>query len=733
MTPVQILVQHYLLKKCYPRKLGSGPKSTDLARIVRYTEAKPKKRLLELSKWIERKIRRDEQGGRSQNHRISLDILNTILRNCRDGVEDSAQFILGILEIIAENQDLLPQSSELFVLFMRSQASASILSRAVNSMVYNRLISKFSLFGVDYSDDMSLRLKRRLFGLRVLFAAITSDVLYTTRNLPELLEPILNTVLTNLMEVEVHVNRLRKKLASKEAVPNPSEDADLRGEDLQLLALHALNIFFKKASTVMVRKATPLLFNFLDHKDRWWPSSFPVDLVQILLAVFQEKHFHILVNETMQRLAFTRRHGLTTRQASYVAVLASILHSNCRIHELNILEMLKPLLECLTESLRGRASRRNISLVKQQHALENNLHQNLVRSIGALALHDGNVDQIIGHLLPKLRSNSPLEEVDGVPITEIRRTYLHCLRLAVTTYHKSAVKQRGFQIPGIELERWIPTLSLCLEKDFSIRMEYVQTLLTVLESMSSEMEPAIVSPSILTFLDALHNTLLEYAKISHSRPADYAAIDALLNTALLHFGASEAHSCISLLFNLQNLCVEERISSYTRQRALATIIVLHLERMADVLESEGLSLYMKRIRRGRIEGRMWCPEIIKGTYHMRQFARNELVIGGDLPASFDDLEITAREEHREPVGIWLSRESITNFIAIQCNPRDQLWSLLSQNQRLRRKRRDKAKKVKFTNNIGVEIGECQNERLMELSRKFERIALMDNDRQQLVF
>lgn len=76
------------------------------------------------------------------------------------------------------------------------------------------------------------------------------------------------------------------------------------------------------------------------------------------------------------------------------------------------------------------------------------------------------MNDIISHIVSKLRTNTTLEEFDGLPITELRRTLLKCLKLIVQT-NKEAVR-RNEDILGarVALESWTPSLGLLADKDF---------------------------------------------------------------------------------------------------------------------------------------------------------------------------------------------------------------------------------------------------------------------------
>ncbi|RUS13263.1 hypothetical protein BC938DRAFT_478001 [Jimgerdemannia flammicorona] len=97
------------------------------------------------------------------------------------------------------------------------------------------------------------------------------------------------------------------------------------------------------------------------------------------------------------------------------------------------------------------------------------------------------------------------------------------------------------------------------------------------------------------FFSNLHQALIDYALVSDSKPADVLAIFGLLRALIVKFGRDEVAGTVPLVFKIQALVREEKVSGVMRQRALATLTVQYFEMIADMFGVTLLGDYIEMV------------------------------------------------------------------------------------------------------------------------------------------
>ncbi|KAL1924830.1 uncharacterized protein VTP21DRAFT_4484 [Calcarisporiella thermophila] len=659
----------YLINNCYPKASNEkGPKPSELSYLTFYASSRPAK-LTKVGKYLERKVKRDVAKNRVQDNQVSLDIMKALVEECKRDLNLFSKNIVAIIDDIIDTRELdtlVPRACDLFVLFTKYNNGAVLGMDTELTGAYIRLIEKFSKFATNKSSDSTIRIKGRFIGLKALHAVASSDPLFSSDAAAEL-EPILLAVFTNLLDAEGKLTELQKRNSESMLVPDNIVDPESQIEDIQLLSLQVLTMLLRKSNAVDIIRSLEPITKFLDKNEKWWPPNFAIELMQVFATGLQPQYRYMLVSDILRRLDTSFDRKITERNASLVSILASMLTSDYNFVGLSVLEVLNSLLHNFIESLKGTKFREEPVEEKKSLSMEYSIHQGLVKSIGGLAgqiYYSNQVNDVISHIISKLRANTTLEEVDGVPIGQLRRALLRCLQVIITTNQEALLSSQEdettFRLP-FALDIWTPTVSLCTDSDYSTRLIYSETLLMLLNS--HRIKSGLLTDQYFTstkdrqFRLTLHTQLIAYAMISSSKPADFAAIRLILRELLENFEEDEAVKCVPLLFKLQNICVEERLIGNVRQRVLSTIILQHMLLIANVLDSQELKSYLEEAQKQRMSDNQWID-------FYEDVSSSQL---RTLPSSFESVE----SADQPPVTHWISREALVRAIMRDSRVRDE--------------------------------------------------------------
>lgn len=189
------------------------------------------------------------------------------------------------------------------------------------------------------------------------------------------------------------------------------------------------------------------------------------------------------------------------KHTSLISSLDSILNANVPLVGISVLEVLNNLFTLLIKSTQYHAFK--VSTVVDSniqgeimdaekttdHA--NLIQQGLVHCIGGLATqnyYDNQLNDMIGYLTSKLRTNTSLEQVDGMLIHDYRSIVLCCLD-SVVQGSKSAISPNSseaeIRIAGtkIPLDAWNSALGLLCDKNSKTRMSFAKCLYDFLQNI----------------------------------------------------------------------------------------------------------------------------------------------------------------------------------------------------------------------------------------------------------
>lgn len=228
----------------------------------------------------------------------------------------------------------------------------------------------------------------RMIGLRALEGVVASKALTACDHKAQLnlvLPPIVNVLIDSkdLLQTTAPVEAnspvsVRRSVSIHVAVhpDNVVSDSDVTAEAVR--CLHAL---FSSHNGGHVRLVLGLTISFLDEQNRWWPSTFGVAILNVIINAILPQYRYMVVNEIIVRiynkdaspssLSATQK---LQRKVTLVAALESILVSSLTLIGMPVLEVLSSLLNIVTKSL---STEQNT-----QGVLDTTLQEGLSKSIG---------------------------------------------------------------------------------------------------------------------------------------------------------------------------------------------------------------------------------------------------------------------------------------------------------------------------------------------------------------
>ncbi|KAL1923403.1 uncharacterized protein VTP21DRAFT_8383 [Calcarisporiella thermophila] len=612
----------YLVENCYPYPPGDiSPKSSELSYLTFYASSRPAK-LTKVGRYLEKKVRLSTYKGRIDETLVSLEILKSLVQTCKRDLNLFSKQVVSIIQVVLCTKDikLLPKAYGMFVLFTSIIRGSTFSADSDITETYVQLIRNFSDLSLNNS-GVEENMRIRILALRALRAAVSSEILYSSAPTEQLI-PILSSVLSIIIGSNESMEKFqeREDAETKEDLFSEESEEDTE-EELQIQAMRVLKTLFVNSNAVVIRCSLDSTFKFLDGQGKWYPNEFGVELMRLLVKCFQPQYRYMLISDIVQRLDEGVEGALfNAKNVTLVAMLDTLLSSQYSFPGLSVLEILGSLVNFLMNSLKEHDLEENES---DNSIIQRRIHCGLVQSIGALAKHVyyySQVNDIISHLISKLRVNVSLDEVDGIPIWRLRSSVLKCLLLVVlTNYNASTTTDEVEEGVGtvrapLSFEFWTPAICLISCRNVRVRLEFMQAVITLLYSqlakktadkkISTSQTFSENVPINSAFRTTLHDAIVEFTCLDYILPCDIMAIQGLLEVLLFYYGQDEAIKCVPLLFKLQDFAMEIH-DDFLRQRAIATLTLLHLDKIAEIISSSLLRNYVSGIRYARVERGEW--------------------------------------------------------------------------------------------------------------------------------
>ncbi|CAJ0916372.1 5441_t:CDS:10 [Entrophospora sp. SA101] len=558
-----------LINNCYPTAPDElNPKSNELSYLVFYANSKPAK-LTKCGIHLEKRVASDVKKRKKQyvDIDVSLQIISKLLGACK---KDLNLFSKNVVKIIADS--LSTKDIEL----VARACSVRKGKHGVDSeftTIYESLISDFANYATyEIESDVDLEKRYNFIGLHALQAAVTSDALYKAKSKHQF-QQIIPALLKNLTDDEIGLEHLQKiemeennNNSDGHSKPNQFSinSTTISAEQNARLAYNCYKQVFKYANTSNINMSLNPTFAFLDDNNLWLPSSFGISLAFVVISSLQPVFRHTLVTKIIQELnSLINVAESLPKKFTLIEMLTSILTNKVNLVNYSIIEVLGCLLRHLLNSVK----------LRDQNLEVANLNSDEKASVAETSL---------------IKKSAELEEMNaqrlftciGISISDSRKTLLKCLDTVLKKNNESKKLYPEYPRNEIQIETFQKTTGLCSDDDHEVRIAYAQ------------ITTYFKQPSI-HFLNSLHLSLYQFLLSQKSTPQDYITLSTILRALFNRFHVDQVICGVPVVFKLQ-VSKEEKLENYTRQRALASIIVLYFYDIATGLKISELQDYIKK-------------------------------------------------------------------------------------------------------------------------------------------
>ncbi|CAG8787175.1 295_t:CDS:2, partial [Dentiscutata erythropus] len=345
---------------------------------------------------------------------------------------------------------------------------------------------------------------------------------------------------------------------------------------------------------------------------------------------------HILVDYIIQQLeALPSGPTSTPKKVSLVKTLSFILTGDIPLVGLSILEVLDCLLHLLLSSLKNCDSINYFENAADSNDSNLIICQQLIFCIGGLATHiyyANQVCDIIEYIIQHLhihpeqtelsqQGSSQSSIIEGVPLSELRKTLLKCLDIVVRNSKETEIRHSEITRSEVPVEVFHSSIDLCVDEDLTIY-----------------------------FLNSLHVSLYQYAILKIAQPADHVALLSLLRALLVRFRADQ------IIRGVPSDAKDETLEGFAQQRALASVILLYFRDIASVLDLPKLHEYIDKVQAERMDKHQWS------TYINAISSENNINDTTNIVKSFEDEIHDENNTPLQPVDVWLDRQTIVSIL-----------------------------------------------------------------------
>ncbi|KAG9321043.1 hypothetical protein KVV02_002473 [Mortierella alpina] len=619
--PTRYVKHASLINNCYPTRLDEkGPKSSELSYLVFYATSKPAK-LTKVGNFIERRVVRDYRKRRLQDVHCSLEIIKSLVLSSKAHLNIFSKNVVVILDTLLadiSDYDIVRHCQNIFKCFCAAHDGSTLGVDLEFRTIYDRVLARFANIAILRGDNSN---RYRVIGLRALQGVVSSSALYACdprAQLDLVLPPILDSLIDSKDGIQVSLESCKSTTTASPrnsvSVHGPMVDPESEITDSEVTAegLQCLCALFKTPNGGNVKLSLGPTFSYLEENDCWWPTSLGVGIIKSILNSIEPQIRYMVVNEIIARIdnveATTQDLALPLqKKVTLISALESILTSPLSLIGMPVLEVLNSLLTTLTKSLSESALMSKEGESSQLLVLETLIQDGLVRSI-------------VSKLSYNISVFPQPDKIEGVPTVEYRKALLRCLTAVIKTSKEHGRQEAGFQAAEVSSDLLTPCLGLLLGDNVGVRAAFAQSLVTFLatEDDGHHSETHLRSPvpavsSDLYFRAATHQTLHAYARLPTATPTDMAAIYGVLRALFTHFQDDEFMRVVPVLFSLQDWCLQED-SGHTdspnliaRKRALATVIVIYLQKAVSFYQMAEPQEYLDNIQTSRESESQWSP------------------------------------------------------------------------------------------------------------------------------
>ncbi|KAG0001664.1 plasma membrane localization protein [Entomortierella chlamydospora] len=641
--PTRYVKHATLINNCYPaRPDEKGPKSSELSYLVFYSTSKPAK-LTKVCTFIERRTVRDFRKKRFNDVHCSLEIIKELLLANKAHINMFSKNIIVILDALLvdiSDYDIVRHCQVVFSSFCTSHDGSTLGADVEFRTLYFRVVARLADLARLGGENNS---RYRVVGLKALENIVSSEAFHAgdyKAHVDFVLPPILDCLIDAKEGIQVILERHIVR-AGPSSLPSASvyaatiSEKDITEDDVTMEALQSLDALFNSQNGVHIKHSLESAFYYLGELGSWWPSSRNVGIIKAILNPVQPHFRYMVVSEiiaAMDNIDSTTSDMMLRlhKKVTLIAALNAILYSHVTLVGMPVLEVLNSLLANLTKSLSDSATLSKEGDASQFLVLETLIQDDLVRCIGGLATHiyysnqvPHIISNIVGKLSFKLGATPQPETIESVPTVDYRKALLRCLTAVIKTSRDRSRQGPNVHASEISSELLTPCLGLLLDDNMGVRTSFALALITFLATEDDSQgqgnllhSPLPASSSDLYFRSALHQTLHAYARLPTTTPTDMAAIYGILRALFTHFQDDEFMRIVPVLFSLQDWCLkvdtdnealqgQELATLVTRKRALATVIVIFLQKAVACYGMEEPREYLDNIQASRESESQW--------------------------------------------------------------------------------------------------------------------------------
>lgn len=348
-------------------------------------------------------------------------------------------------------------------------------------------------------------------------------------------------------------------------------------------------------------------------------------------------------------------------------MLHSTLNADLPLVGISVMEVMNTTFTYLIKVIQNKPECQNVpSKAEEGSNYSYAVYNGLLHSISGLARHiyySNQVNDIIGYLITKLRPQTTLREVEGMPIARYRQTLLKCLTLVL---QKSSSKNDDNTTKSqISLDVLVPALALLSDEDEATRIQFSQTLLVFIRQCGTwtGVQVPLRTPSTRTlvgpnsarvnsetaFINSVHQAVVDWVQVTNLTPRDVISMFEVMQALSANFGSNATIRGVSVVFKLQNLAQEDFAQDIPRQRPLSQVTVMWLEEISRLHNIEELPNYSQKVKDAKIQDREWSPKLDQ------QALENEVELPQNLIGLVDDEKLALNA-----VVHWLDRHSIVS-------------------------------------------------------------------------
>ncbi|KAH6562361.1 hypothetical protein BASA50_006555 [Batrachochytrium salamandrivorans] len=579
-----------LINNVYPKEPGEeGPRGSALSLVIFYATTKPYK-LPKIGTYLERRVKLDTKKCRYGYIRVTLQVLHSLLSECRQNSNLISKSILRIiLDVLhSPDPDLVMQATGIFILFSAHHNHQNIIDNEFTE-IYSLLIKKFCTEAAYECSDSNLQHKTRLSGLKALEAVCDSESFIMSPNLVPYSQQIIPAALANM--------RSRDKRPDSTGLRQSITDQLITDDELKLSANICIRGLFRQANVANVKSFLLSICGYLDEKDLWSVSHYALDVIQSVVSVVQTQYHYIILSIMLERLE-SETHP--TPKTTVVRVLTFLITSGEGIAGLTIPELLETFVRHLCASVD-----KHPSLDENDVSVEHKLQQALINAIGSLSHHlvyPSQLNDIISYLVNRLLNL--LKDIQ--PCVALIRS----LESVMTVYGRQIVtteNRRQSMVPtGVSVELVTPTLVCMSHSNANVRLAFFGFLSKTLSLLSPNWRDRNKKEAI-SFHGSLWHTLHDTALQKINHPFDFVIVGRLAVQLLHVLPAEDLLVSVPIFFRLQTCLIEKRLESIPHTLALASLIVEYFIHIAGLIEDSDLVEYTNKAKKTMIENQQWLP------------------------------------------------------------------------------------------------------------------------------